>query len=141
MSPEAAKAASTEVIVVPMFDPRVKGYILSTLISPSPTSGVRVEVNTDELCTNTVRIAPIKIATYPVKNLKHPGKSAFTILFKVLAIGPFIMELSTFTIPTKQQHRMTREVINNIMPATLSLRSNLLNSEKPENRKVSEINF
>jgi hypothetical protein len=46
---DAAKAASTDVIVVPMFDPKVKGYILSTLINPSPTSGVRVEVNTDEL--------------------------------------------------------------------------------------------
>ncbi len=35
--PEAANAASKAVVVVPRFDPSVKGYTLSTLIRPTPT--------------------------------------------------------------------------------------------------------
>ena len=53
-----AMAASMEVVVVPMLLPRVRGYIRSRLITPMPTRGVRVEVNTLELCSRKVRIVP-----------------------------------------------------------------------------------
>lgn len=57
-----ANELSIEVTVVPILDPSVSGYILSTVRTPMPTSGVRAEVNILEDCTSIVRIAPIKIA-------------------------------------------------------------------------------
>ncbi len=51
-----------------MFEPKVSGYILSSLITPTPTRGVRADVKIEELWTNTVIPAPIAIATYLEKN-------------------------------------------------------------------------
>jgi hypothetical protein len=47
-------------------------------------------------------------------------------------MGPFIMELSTFTMPTRQQQSKTREIIANITPEVVSLRFNMLNNDLPE---------
>ena len=57
-SPPAAILASRDVVVVPILDPRVRGYALSKLMSPAPARGVRVEVNTELDCTSTVITAP-----------------------------------------------------------------------------------
>ena len=57
-----AKAASRPVVVVPIFDPRVSGYILFKLITPIPTSGVKVEVKTELLWTRNVSAAPTIMA-------------------------------------------------------------------------------
>lgn len=38
LSPGLASAARIAVVVVPMLEPRVKGYALSRLITPSPKS-------------------------------------------------------------------------------------------------------
>lgn len=62
LSPEAAIAARRPVAVVPMFDPKVNGYILSSLITPIPTSGVIADVNTELLWTRMVIPAPTTIA-------------------------------------------------------------------------------
>jgi hypothetical protein len=59
-----ARAANMAVVVVPMLLPRVRGYILSMLITPSPTRGVRVEVNTLLLCSRKVKITPIIMNKY-----------------------------------------------------------------------------
>ena len=61
-----------EVKVVPMFEPRVRGYMRSMVMAPIPTRGVRVEVNMLDDCTSMVRTAPIKMATYPVRCLAGP---------------------------------------------------------------------
>ena len=60
-----ARAARMPVVVVPMFEPRVRGYILSILITPTPTSGVILEVNTELLCTTIVSPQPTRMARYP----------------------------------------------------------------------------
>ena len=52
------------VVVVPMLLPRVRGYILSILITPSPTRGVRVEVNTLLLWRRNVNTTPIPMNKY-----------------------------------------------------------------------------
>ena len=49
VSASAANAANIPVVVVPIFAPKVRGYILSILIIPTPTKGVNVEVKIDEL--------------------------------------------------------------------------------------------
>jgi hypothetical protein len=59
----ATKAARIEVIVVPILAPRVRGYICSTLIRPTPTIGVKTLVVTLELCTAMVIPHPIAIDT------------------------------------------------------------------------------
>lgn len=46
---ELARAAKSPVAVVPMFDPNVRGYILSNVMTPTPTRGVIAEVNTELL--------------------------------------------------------------------------------------------
>ena len=58
MSGEAARAARSEVVVVPMFDPNVSGYIRFKLTTPMPTRGVNVEVKTELDWTRKVRRAP-----------------------------------------------------------------------------------
>ena len=72
---------------LPKFDPRVKGYTLSTEITPIPTRGVKVAVNTEEDCTTNVKIAPDNIATYPV-NQGHPGRSEFNVFCIMTATVP-----------------------------------------------------
>ena len=52
----------TPVAVVPMLEPRVRGYILSNDITPTPTSGVIAEVKIELLCTTKVIAAPIRMA-------------------------------------------------------------------------------
>lgn len=44
-----ARAASIPVIHVPIFAPRLRGYIRSRLTTPTPTNGVNVDVNTELL--------------------------------------------------------------------------------------------
>jgi len=56
------KAARIPVAVVPMLDPSVSGYILSTVRTPIPTRGVIEDVKMELDCTSTVKIAPIKMA-------------------------------------------------------------------------------
>ena len=63
MLPSAERAAKMAVVVVPRFEPRVKGYILSTVMTPRPTRGVRVEVKIEEDCRRKVNSAPASIAT------------------------------------------------------------------------------
>ena len=62
--PSPAKAANMAVAVVPILLPKVNGNIRSRLITPIPTNGVRVEVNTLLLCTNIVIPTPIPINKY-----------------------------------------------------------------------------
>ena len=50
--------ARMAVKVVPMLAPRVRGSICSTVITPRPTRGVKVEVVTEEDCTAMVRAVP-----------------------------------------------------------------------------------
>lgn len=54
----AVNAAIIPVIVVPIFDPNVNGYIRSRVIIPRPTSGVKVDVNIELLCTSIVNMQP-----------------------------------------------------------------------------------
>jgi hypothetical protein len=54
----AVNAAIIPVIVVPILDPNVNGYIRSIDIIPRPTSGVKVDVNIELLCTSIVNIQP-----------------------------------------------------------------------------------
>lgn len=49
---------------LPMLDPRVKGYTLSRVSNPAPTSGVKVDVNTEEDWTKNVTKAPKIIIKY-----------------------------------------------------------------------------
>jgi len=42
-----ARAAKSDVVVVPILDPRVKGYTHSIETTPTPTKGVRVDVKTE----------------------------------------------------------------------------------------------
>ena len=58
MAVVAVSAAMIPVMVVPMFDPKVNGYIRSMVTTPRPTSGVRVDVNMELLCTKMVKIHP-----------------------------------------------------------------------------------
>ena len=58
-----AMAANIEVNVVPMLAPRVIGNILCTGSTPTPQSGVGVEVVTELDCTINVMPRPTKIAT------------------------------------------------------------------------------
>jgi hypothetical protein len=44
----AARAARRLVVVVPIFEPRVKGYTRSIVINPTPTRGVKADVKTDD---------------------------------------------------------------------------------------------
>ena len=44
--------------VVPIFDPNVRGNTRSIETRPSPTKGVSVDMNTDELCIIIVRKHP-----------------------------------------------------------------------------------
>ena len=48
---------------LPMFDPNVSGYVLSIVITPIPTNGVRVDVKIELLWTRIVMAAPKRIAT------------------------------------------------------------------------------
>lgn len=57
-----AIAARIAVHVVPIFEPRVSGYILSSVITPTPTRGVSAEVKMLDDCTSIVMRAPIRIA-------------------------------------------------------------------------------
>jgi len=52
-----------------MFDPRVRTYALSMVKIPAPTSGVRVEVKTEELWITNVIPAPIRRAKYLKKSI------------------------------------------------------------------------
>ena len=61
-----------EVKVVPMFEPRVRGYMQSIMMALIPTRGVKVEVNMLDDCTSMVRTAPIEMASYPVRYLAGP---------------------------------------------------------------------
>ncbi|KAK2717522.1 hypothetical protein QYM36_006341, partial [Artemia franciscana] len=62
----AANAAIKDVVVVPMFEPRVSGYTRSTVITPTPTRGVRADVKTEDDWTRKVKNAPTINARYPV---------------------------------------------------------------------------
>lgn len=62
----ATTAASMEVTVVPIFAPSVRGYIWSTVTTPTPTSGVKTDVVTLELCTAIVMAHPMSIEMYPL---------------------------------------------------------------------------
>jgi hypothetical protein len=52
------KAAMIPVIVVPIFDPSVSGKTRSRLMTPKPTSGTKLEVNTELLCKMNVKPHP-----------------------------------------------------------------------------------
>ena len=67
--------------MVPILAPNVSGYILSRVITPTPTKGVKAEVNILDDCTIIVHTAPISIARYPVPCLPHlpvKGKTSMT---------------------------------------------------------------
>jgi hypothetical protein len=49
------------VVVVPILEPNVNGYILSRDITPMPANGVRAEVNIELLWTKIVRTHPTRI--------------------------------------------------------------------------------
>lgn len=61
-SASCASADKIPVIVVPILEPRVRGYIRSSSITPMPTSGVKVEVKIELLCTRMVKPAPKRSA-------------------------------------------------------------------------------
>ena len=77
-----------DVAVVPMFEPNVSGYILSMDTTPIPTSGVIADVKTELDWTRIVIPAPMRMATYPVRNPNGFGKSEFRVLRMTLAIFP-----------------------------------------------------
>ena len=58
MAVVAVSAAMIPVMVVPMFEPKVNGYIRSMVTMPRPTSGVRVDVKIELLWTKIVKIHP-----------------------------------------------------------------------------------
>ena len=58
-----------------------------TEISPTPTKGVKVEVNTELDWTKKVMIAPRRMATYPVSQGTY-GISAFMNFFNKFAKVP-----------------------------------------------------
>ena len=61
-SASAASAARTPVTVVPMLAPSTVGYMRSSLMTPTPTSGVSALVVMELDCTRTVRPKPTAIA-------------------------------------------------------------------------------
>ena len=63
-----------------MLDPRVKGYTLSRVSNPAPTSGVKVDVNTEEDWTKNVTNAPKIIIKYLYENNYYIEKEAPTKL-------------------------------------------------------------
>ena len=67
------------VVVVPMLLPRVRGYILSILITPSPTSGVSVEVKTLLLCRRNVNTTPITMNTYLVRVISYHSNKTYLV--------------------------------------------------------------
>lgn len=56
--PSAAILAISAVVVVPILEPNVSGYTLSTVSTPKPTRGVRALVKTELDCTKNVITAP-----------------------------------------------------------------------------------
>lgn len=66
-----ASDASMAVKVVPMLEPSVRGYILSIVMTPTPTRGVRADVNMLDDWTRMVNNAPISMARYPVPYFPH----------------------------------------------------------------------
>ena len=69
--------------VVPILAPRVRGYILSIVTTPTPTNGVSADVKMLEEFSNMVNIAPINMAAYPVKCLAQPVITTFAYKFFV----------------------------------------------------------
>lgn len=68
--PSFGRAAMMPVAVVPRFDPRVSGYMRSSVMTPMPTSGVIAEVKMELLWTMKVQTAPMRMAMYPVMKAK-----------------------------------------------------------------------
>ena len=56
--PDELKAASIPVIVVPIFEPRIRGNARSIVINPMLVNGTSDDVNTDELWTRIVKPQP-----------------------------------------------------------------------------------
>jgi len=73
-----------------MFEPRHKGNTLSTVTNPNPTSGTRVDVNTDELCTTIVSAHPIFFF-----NL-IPNQTIFFILYLCIQVKYLNLRLKQY---------------------------------------------
>lgn len=127
----AAIAASKPVPVVPMFDPKVSGYILSNETTPNPTSGVKAEVNTELDWMIKVTPAPMAMATYPVKKENGLGMSVFNARFSAFAIVPFKMEFRIFTMPIRDMQSSANEIANTISPVLVSPSPVLWNKNIP----------
>lgn len=134
VSPDDAKLASNPVAVVPIFDPKVKGYIRSMLRTPIPTNGVMVDVKIELDWTRIVIPAPSIMATYPVRKLNFPGKSELTNFLRALAILPRSREFSSLTISTRQTQRMKRAMKSKMAPMAPSLQTpaTFMNMKGPE---------
>jgi hypothetical protein len=97
---DETSAAIIDVIVVPMFAPSVRGYICCRETMSNPTSGVKTEVVTLELCTAMVRPQPIIMEMYPLIAV------AFLI---ILVDAPRSIDFKTMTNPVRQ-------IIRKMMP-------------------------
>ena len=117
---ELAKAASRPVAVVPMFEPRVSGYIRFSEMIPMPTRGVSAEVNIELLCKIKVNSAPIKIVTYPVRKESFPGNLASTVLRTTMASRPFRAQCRSLTMRIRQTHKVRRETTSRMAPTAAS---------------------
>lgn len=130
-----ASAANRPVAVVPMLEPKVSGYMRSSLISPMPTIGVNVDVKMELLWTRIVKPAPTRRDRYPAKvdtqHLSSACTPMLTIFLMMMAIFPCSKEWRSLTITTKQMQRMTKAMISRITPATESDRFVLENSAEP----------
>jgi hypothetical protein len=115
-----AIAANRPVPVVPILEPKVKGYMRSKETTPSPTSGVSAEVKTELDCIKNVTPAPMAMAAYPVRNDHLPGKSVFRAFRSAPAIVPFNTELRILTMPTKEEQRRSSEMKTRMMPVLVS---------------------
>lgn len=114
--PLLAKAEMIPVIVVPMFDPKVNGYIRSMDTTSIPTSGVRSEVKIELLCTKKVQSAPIRIARYPVRQPMKPGKSALTNLFSKWVMLPLRKEFKSLTVTSRLLDTPNKDIVRMIRP-------------------------
>lgn len=60
--PLVARAARRPVVVVPILEPSVRGYMRSREMTPMPAKGVRADVKMELLCTRMVMMQPMKMA-------------------------------------------------------------------------------
>ena len=77
---------------------------------------------------------PTSIATYPVRKLSFPGKSALIIFLVSFATDPFSNKLSSLTMKINDVMISTSEITNNKIPTVSSDRSVLANKFSPESK-------